>query len=113
MQYKVIRAYPGAEANAILDESEFISPTRIRQLVDLRYLEPVSAPAVPAQELREDGQKENPLVAFLVDASIRELRPVVSAVKDAHVLEMALEQDQRKVAKTLYADRLGELRQHG
>lgn len=98
-QYQVVRPTPGLpEVGAILNGSEFVTSRRAQQLMEQRYILPLSGVS--------DYQ---PSVSTLLETPIRELRLMMAEVKDACLLHEALKTEERNTVRALFEKRIEEL----
>lgn len=98
-KYMIVRDFDNWTANEVVDASAFVNAQRIRQLVDMRYLtafvEPVAQDPVPPTSI--------------LDATVEQLREMITGMGDVEELTAALELEQRKTAKAIIGDRIAEL----
>ena len=97
--FQVLRSFPGGPpVGEVIGVGSFSSPHRAAQLVNQRFLSPV-----------RDNKGYQPGISALLAAPIRELRVILPDVLDVCVLQEALMQETREVAKQIYAKRIGEM----
>lgn len=99
--YRVIRSFPGYEVGQVITGGVMINQFRAAQLVNQRYIEPVGGEG--------QGSLQQPTVAALLGATVRQLDSLVAQVEDACLLQAAADQDERESALRLYERRLAEL----
>ena len=97
--FQVLRSFPGGPpVGEVIGVNTFSSPHRAAQLVNQRFLSPV-----------RDNKGYQPGISALLAAPIRELRVILPDVLDVCVLQEALMQETREVARQIYAKRIGEM----
>lgn len=96
--YQVIRPFSGYEVGATLSAADFASPGRIAYLVSHRYL-----------KATQQSENNQPTVAALNNATIRQLSSLLPAVVDRCVLEAALGKETREAAIKAMNKRLSEM----
>jgi hypothetical protein len=97
MNYQVVRKFGGYQIGQVVPVTDFASPRRAAQLISQRYLAPAQSTAV------------QPTVKALLNATVRKVSELVPQVQDRCVLEAALAQEEREVARKAIAKRLEEL----
>lgn len=95
--YQVVRPFPGYEVGTVLTDADFATGTRVKQLMERRYLKPVAATGT------------QPTVTTLNGATIRQLGALLPTVVDACVIQAALGNETREAAIKAMNKRLSEM----
>ncbi|MBT9173446.1 MAG: hypothetical protein DDT21_01847 [Syntrophomonadaceae bacterium] len=96
-RYQVVRPFSGLDIGTVLP-GDTMTARRAQQLTEQRYILPLVG-----------GSDYQPSVSLLLASSIRELRLLISEVKDACLLHTALKTEERQVARSILEKRLKEL----
>jgi len=99
ISYQVVRPFQGLSVGAVLSGDGFKDSRRALQLVEQRFIQPITSQANGYQ----------PSVATLLATPIRQLRFVIADVQDTALLEVAKQQETREIAMQLFQKRIEEL----